>query len=289
MLSRPRKTGFTSLIHNIMTALKFGNSGISRLYYSDQLIGDVVQEYIARNAEGQVTDYAFPGRVRYDFLFFQQAFMPGFKLAMKDSDAVAMQYAFSLTSGISGADLLLPSATAIRALFEAANDIRTVRIDAPMATDAWALVSRCPQLEALEASLPAITTIDSLCVSNGSTVSNLRQAIVHCPKATNMNYAFRNCESLEDIQIDTAEIKTALYAFAYTSALTEPNLEFPALTSGLYMFLNSGLTAAAINSILDSLPVYTDGTNHTITFTGCPGAATCDPSIGSAKGWTVEI
>lgn len=63
----------------------------------------------------------------------------------------------------------------------------------------------------------------------------------------------------------------------------------PVLKDAGRMFLNCGLDVEAIDSILARLPVYEDGTDHTITFTGCPGAAECNATIGAAKGWTVEI
>lgn len=79
------------------------------------------------------------------------------------------------------------------------------------------------------------------------------------------------------------------WMFAYCDKLKEFNVGLPKLSSGINMFTGAGLEADAINGILESLPSYTDGSTHKITFTGCPGAALCDTSIGTAKGWTVEV
>jgi len=46
----------------------------------------------------------------------------------------------------------------------------------------------------------------------------------------------------------------------------------------------TSLDATALNTLFGDLPTLT---GKTITIKGCPGAATCDTSIATAKGWTV--
>ena len=46
----------------------------------------------------------------------------------------------------------------------------------------------------------------------------------------------------------------------------------------------TSLDATALNTLFGDLPTLT---GKTITITGCPGAATCDTSIATAKGWKV--
>lgn len=67
----------------------------------------------------------------------------------------------------------------------------------------------------------------------------------------------------------------------------------PSAISGRYAFVDTEMSAEAISGTLDTLPAYTSGT-HTISFTGCPGAAELtqdSPSVAAAvaKGWTVEL
>jgi len=59
-------------------------------------------------------------------------------------------------------------------------------------------------------------------------------------------------------------------------------------------FANTAMSAENISATLDSLPTWTDGALHVISFTGTPGAAELtqeSPSVAAAvaKGWTVEL
>ena len=48
----------------------------------------------------------------------------------------------------------------------------------------------------------------------------------------------------------------------------------------------TSMDATALNQLFTDLPTIT---SKTITVVGCPGAATCNTSIATAKGWTVTI
>lgn len=62
------------------------------------------------------------------------------------------------------------------------------------------------------------------------------------------------------------------------------NLENIATTNALAL-TNIGLSASTINSLFTQLPATTK--TATISVIGNPGAATCDPTIATAKGYTV--
>lgn len=88
--------------------------------------------------------------------------------------------------------------------------------------------------------------------------------------------AFKNCKTLKDSCFPTV---------------------WSSLNSGPDMFLNcEKLSAATANAILDSLPEWTDGASHVITFTGTAaatswaagGADLSHIEAAEAKGWTVE-
>lgn len=92
--------------------------------------------------------------------------------------------------------------------------------------------------------------------------------------------------------------------FGCSSLTTVPALDFSAGSSLTGIFQNctqlssiqasgfkvsfsvagTALDAAALNTLFGNLATVT---GQTITITGTPGAATCDQSIASAKGWTV--
>lgn len=60
--------------------------------------------------------------------------------------------------------------------------------------------------------------------------------------------------------------------FAKGRAGFDQALNVPSLSDGTEMFANSGLSAYNLQLTLESLPIWTDGTTHTITIGGCPGA-----------------
>lgn len=72
------------------------------------------------------------------------------------------------------------------------------------------------------------------------------------------------------------------------------SLNLPNCSNATYGFLNTAMSAENISATLDSLPAWTDGAPHVITFTGSPGASELNqssPSVAAAvaKGWTVEL
>jgi hypothetical protein len=91
-------------------------------------------------------------------------------------------------------------------------------------------------------------------------------------------------------------VATTAKKFAENRAGFNQAVLFPSLHTGDGAFLNSGMSAANISAVLDSLPSDPVGAGGTgvITFTGCPGAAELtqeSPSVAAAvaKGWTVEL
>jgi len=58
-------------------------------------------------------------------------------------------------------------------------------------------------------------------------------------------------------------------------------------TSAALQFVNNGLTQSVINNLFTQLPLTTN--TATINVNGNPGAATCDPTIATAKGYTVVV
>jgi hypothetical protein len=70
--------------------------------------------------------------------------------------------------------------------------------------------------------------------------------------------------------------KTTAIAFHSSSA-------FGSGTSPQFKMQYNDMSAAQINAIFTALP----SVSKTIDITGCTGAATCDKSIATGKGWTV--
>lgn len=119
--------------------------------------------------------------------------------------------------------------------------------------------------------------------------TNITELMVNGPKLINISRLAMNAKGLTHVR---GNFDSALFAdcsFSNCSDLTSVEAGFPSLMSGFEMFYNCGLGADAINSILETLPAHEDENDYYIDFRGCPGAAACDQSIASSKGWTVLV
>ena len=123
---------------------------------------------------------------------------------------------------------------------------------------------------------------------------------------TNFQSTFHLCSSLQTIPLlDTSLATTVSNMFnSCTSLTTVPALNWTSVTNATSVFNNctaltsigvlnlketfsivgTQLNAAAINTLFTNLGTVS---GKTVTITGVPGAATCDRSIATAKGWTV--
>jgi hypothetical protein len=137
---------------------------------------------------------------------------------------------------------------------------------------------------------------------------------INAPKVTNMTDCWAGCASLEELPMITLGAVTNLStAFAgmvslrtipawnvatvTTAASLFSNTSIPNLRSVKWVGLNISHSYGTSSSLAGSLQaaaldeVYTNlsatGAGKTITVTGNPGTATDNPSIATAKGWTV--
>jgi len=108
--------------------------------------------------------------------------------------------------------------------------------------------------------------------------------------------AFTNCFLYDYTLESDITIAAAVSRFTLVGTATYPtgvkNIRFtnPAsLFAGTTISCDvkyNNMSAAAINTMFGDLPTVT---GRTVVVTGNPGAATCDTSIATAKGWTVTI
>lgn len=104
---------------------------------------------------------------------------------------------------------------------------------------------------------------------------------------TNGNFRniFENCSALTsviDFRSNTISITTNFTGFMYLSSIT--GFFAPTNINMNINITNSGLDATALNAMFTALPTVS---GKTLTITGSVGAATCDITIATAKGWTV--
>jgi hypothetical protein len=109
--------------------------------------------------------------------------------------------------------------------------------------------------------------------------------VIDIPNAQNISQIVDGCFLLQEFEIvSAANVTITTSAFANTGNLKRVIL--PGITVGFSVAQNA-LSAQALNDLFTSLG--TASGSQTIIVTGNPGAATCDTTIATAKGYTVQI
>lgn len=197
-------------------------------------------------------------------------------------------------------------ATGRAGMFYACPALTDFQSQLPVLSDGRSMFQSCSSLSSWSIPLPVLSLGNTMFYATA-----LAEWTVPLPSLSNGNLMFCECRNLSTITTTLPLLKSALSMFRNcifrTFDIPLPCLEegtamfngcrnlstfdssIPLLRDADDMFLNCGLDVGAINSILDRLPVYEDGQDHTITFTGCLGATGCNTAIGTAKGWTVEV
>lgn len=174
----------------------------------------------------------------------------------------------------------------------------------PACTSALSTFKNCESLVTANLSLPVCISINNLFDS----CDKLQEVTLTTSSLlTSMTGLFVNCMSLRKVNLfNTQNVTSISTAFSGASSLVSiPPFNFAACTNFSSAFystynmaridatgisktislLNCRLSATELNRIFTNLPVV--ATSQTITVTYNPGAATCDPTIATAKGWTV--
>ena len=146
------------------------------------------------------------------------------------------------------------------------------------ATDMSSAFVNCYELKTITINTPTITSLSA--TFNGCL--SLRRAEVIAPNATSAANCFIACQLLTDVKLHTKA--NAARTSTYTKANMLSWINDLSGSSVVMSVASCNLNAAALNRIFTDLGTVTSAT---ITITGTPGAATCDRSIATAKGWTV--
>ena len=146
------------------------------------------------------------------------------------------------------------------------------------ATDMTSTFVNCLELKTITINAPTITTLSATldgCIS-------LRRAEVSAPAAISAAYCFSGCQLLTDVTLHTTA--TASRSNTYSKANMVSWINALSGLSAVVSVDSCNLNAAALNRIFTDLGTVTSGV---ITITNTPGAATCNRSLATAKGWTV--
>ena len=182
-----------------------------------------------------------------------------------------------LLEKITGLDTSL--ATLFNLAFYNCNALRDFSwISFAQATDMSSAFVNCYELKTITINTPTITSLSATfngCIS-------LRRAEVIAPNAASAANCFISCLLLTDVTLHTKA--NAARTSTYTKANMLSWINDLSGSSVVMSVASCNLNAAALNRIFTDLGTVTSAT---ITITGTPGAATCDRSIATAKGWTV--
>ena len=146
------------------------------------------------------------------------------------------------------------------------------------ATDMTSAFAGCYGLKSITLNAPTITSLST--TFDGC--NSLRRAEVIAPAATSAAYLFRGCALLTDVTLHTAAGASRNNTYNRSDMISWINDLSASTMTVSVSYCN--LNAAALNKIFTDLGTVTSGT---ITISYAPGAATCNRSIATAKGWTV--
>lgn len=183
----------------------------------------------------------------------------------------------ALLEEITGLDTSL--ATLFNLAFYNCNALRDFSwISFDKATDMTSAFVNCYELKTITINTPTITSLSA--TFNGCL--SLRRAEVIAPNATSAANCFIACQLLTDVTLHTKA--NAARTNTYTKANMLSWINDLSGSSMAMSVASCNLNTAALNRTFTNLGTVTSAT---ITITGTPGAATCDRSIATAKGWTV--
>ena len=216
----------------------------------------------------------------------------------------------SLTGQTNGVCVSVENATDIQGILRGCKTTGDVYVFAPKSTDAHYLAMGV-NAKRIFARLGNITKsnqsfwdtkVDEVFIECDSFDGNYRAfdnskarkvAIRSGRPTSSFSATFRNAPNLVELEVDLTDA-TSLTDTLSGSGLFNSPVTIPKCKNAQGAFKNTAMSAANIAATLDSLPTWTDGASHVITFTGSPGAKELtqdSPSVAAAiaKGWTVEL
>lgn len=193
-------------------------------------------------------------------------------------------------------------------MFSGCQDLKSVSANFTSVTNADSMFSGCRSITSISAQFTSLTTANSMfkqcyllkdvppiSLDNMKDLSSMRSMFDTCkslvtvqltgkPSSGDTYYMFNGCASLvEAPPIDMSNITSSTSMFSGCSSLTKV---------GVFNFTRSlavsgaKLDVAAINTLFTNAGTAYNS-SQTIDVRSNPGSAGCDPTIATAKGWTV--
>lgn len=167
--------------------------------------------------------------------------------------------------------------------------------------EVWSgMFNNCPKLFDISPILDQFSVNATIAFGTFCTTS-IKSWSTDCPKLTNASAMFRRCYSLKTVSGEFQSLTIGGSGshgmFQECAILESITSTFPALSNGKLMFYNcTKLNLESAERVLNSLPEWTDGESHVITFSGCTAAINAglngeNTAVANAvaRGWTVEL
>ena len=171
--------------------------------------------------------------------------------------------------------------TSMSGMFQGCFSITSVPLfNTATVTNMGSMFSNCSSLTSVPqfntAAVTSMSNMFSYCYSLTSV------PLFNTAKVTNMGSMFSNCSSLTSVpQFNTAAVTSMSNMFSGCLSLSKVSMTGMKVS---FSVANCKLSAERLNEIYSNLAVVT---GQTITVTGNYGTASDDPTIATAKGWTV--
>lgn len=204
-------------------------------------------------------------------------------------DTSAASNASSMFSGCSALTTVGPfevsKASSVSKMFEGCTSLASLPVTSfPAARGLDSLCMSCTSLTSVSGVSASVATSLASMFSGCKSLTTVGDFTLGAGKVTNTSSMFYNCTSLTSVgRIDMSNATTVYSMFSGCTALT---------SVGVYGFRYSmtisgaKLDAAAINTLFQNAGTAASS-SQTIDVRNNPGSAGCDPTIATAKGWTV--
>jgi surface protein len=179
------------------------------------------------------------------------------------------------------------TAVSIASMFNGCHSLASIPVyDLTNASSATSVFTNCSSLVSVR--LAGTNTGVPSFASLFSNSSALRDVDMAGLRSVSWSSTFNNCFSLTTIKnLDLSDApNTSGLSSMFTGCRSLRTITWIAGKGPKFTFTVSGtmLDAAQLNTMFTNMPTVT---GQTVTITNCPGAATCDRSIATGKGWTV--
>ena len=170
------------------------------------------------------------------------------------------------------------SLTNLGDFFKSCTSLQSASLPTSTATSCASMFAGCGLLREINLNVPSATTLSFAFVECVS----LRSAVINSPSVIDVSYAFYTCSSLTTVSLNCSAVTNTAYLFTPSPL---QSVILTGLTRGVSV-ANASLSSTALDALYTSLG--TAAGSQTITVSGNYGTTGDDPSIATAKGFTVS-